>query len=289
MSDGVSLLGPAEIRRLADELDVRPSKRRGQNFVIDANTVRRIASVAAVEPDEHVLEVGPGLGSLTLALLQRGARVTAVEIEPRLADALPSTVAAHAPPERAAALTVLAGNALDVAVPGSPTVFVANLPYNVAVPVLLHAWRTVPTLERAVVMVQLEVAERLTAAPGSRVYGVPSVKLAWYCRAELAGRIGRQVFWPEPRVDSALVSMTSHEPPPHRRADADLVFSLVNAAFGQRRKMLRSALAPLVASAPDVFAAAGVDPTSRAERLDIGDFTRLAEALASRAGGPIAP
>ena len=290
MSDDVSLLGPAEIRRLAADLDVLPTKRHGQNFVIDPNTVRRIVSVAGVQPGEQVLEVGPGLGSLTLALLERGARVTAVEIDERLAAELPNTVAAHVAPGQDSSLAVLAGDAMQVSVTNEPTALVANLPYNVAVPILLHLWQSVASLQRATVMVQLEVAERLVAEPGSRVYGVPSAKLAWWCEAAISGRIGRRVFWPEPRVDSALVSMTRREPPSLSTATRSAVFELVNAAFSQRRKMIRSALAPLAGGRLEqACAAAGVDPTSRAERLDIGAYARLADALAESAESPGSP
>ena len=206
------LLRPADVRLLADRLGIRPAKQRGQNFVIDPNTVRRIVAAADVSAGEQVLEVGPGLGSLTLGLLGTGAVVTAVEIDHALASGLPGTIAEYAP-EQAGSLTVVDGDALRVELTGEPTALVANLPYNVAVPVLLHLWESVPSLRRALVMVQLEAAERLAAGPGSRVYGVPSVKAAWYSDVRKAGNIGRTVFWPAPNVDSALLLMTRRDPP----------------------------------------------------------------------------
>jgi 16S rRNA (adenine1518-N6/adenine1519-N6)-dimethyltransferase len=275
------LLGPADVRLLADRLGIRPAKQRGQNFVIDPNTVRRIVATADVGAGEQVLEVGPGLGSLTLGLLGAGAVVTAVEIDHALASGLPDTVAEYAP-ERAGSLTVVDGDALRVELSGEPTALVANLPYNVAVPVLLHLWESVPSLRRALVMVQLEVAERLAAGPGSRVYGVPSVKAAWYSDVRKAGNIGRTVFWPAPNVDSALLLMTRRDPPT-TTVDREQVFEVVDAAFGQRRKMLRSSLAPLApeGAAEQALVAAGVDPTTRAERLTVGEFARIAESLAA--------
>ena len=299
----VRLLGPGDVRALAGRLGVRPSKRRGQNFVIEAGTVRKIASLAAVGPDDVVLEVGPGLGSLTLALLEAGpARVVAVEIDPVLAGALPETVAARAP-TRADRLTVLTADALavggpelagpsvltadalagggpELAVPSGagPTVLVANLPYNVAVPVVLHLLAAVGSLRRGLVMVQAEVAERMCAPPGSRVYGVPSVKLAWYAAARLAGTVPRSVFWPVPNVDSRLVAFTRHDPPP-TTASREQVFAVVDAAFGQRRKTLRAALAGWAGSAAQaerLLRAAGIDPGARGESLGVAQFARLA-------------
>lgn len=277
------LLGPAEIRALAARLDLRPTKKRGQNFVIDANTVRRIVRTSGVGADDVVLEVGPGLGSLTLALLHVARRVVAIEIDDRLAEALPATVAAYAP-DRAAALTVLAADALRVAsLPGEqPTALVANLPYNVSVPVLLHLWALLPTLERGLVMVQAEVADRLAAPPGSKTYGVPSVKAAWYADLQRAGAVGRTVFWPTPNVDSGLVSWTRREPPV-TTATREQVFAVVDAAFAQRRKVLRATLRPLAGSserAEAALRAAGVDPTARGEVLGIEAFVRVAEELA---------
>jgi 16S rRNA (adenine1518-N6/adenine1519-N6)-dimethyltransferase len=280
-SAGPRLLGPADVRLLAERLGLRPTKQRGQNFVIDPNTVRRIVAAADITDGEQVLEVGPGLGSLTLGLLGAGARVTAVEIDHALATALPATVAEYAP-VRAGSLTVVAGDALRVELPGEPTALVANLPYNVAVPVLLHLWETVPTLRRGLVMLQLEVAQRLCAGPGSRVYGVPSVKAAWYCDVRKVANIGRTVFWPAPNVDSALLRMT-RQPPPTTTVRRARVFEVVDAAFGQRRKMLRSALAGLApdGAAERAILAAGLDPTARAERLTVAEFARIAESLAA--------
>jgi 16S rRNA (adenine1518-N6/adenine1519-N6)-dimethyltransferase len=274
-------LGPADVRLLASRLALRPTKKRGQNFVTDPNTVRRIVSTAGVLPGESVLEVGPGLGSLTLGLLAAGGVVTAVEIDDGLAAALGQTVAEYAPAQ-AAALTVVRADAMRTRVDSAPTALVANLPYNVAVPVLLHLWEVQPSLRRALVMVQLEVAKRLVAGPGSRVYGVPSVKLSWYASARLAGVIGRSVFWPAPHVDSALVAMERRDPPV-TTVDRERVFEVVDAGFGQRRKMLRSSLAALASprSAEQVLLAAEVAPTERAERLTIEDFGRIAGHLAA--------
>jgi len=278
------LLGAAEIRRLAAELDLRPTKTLGQNFVHDANSVRRIVAAADLGPDDHVLEVGPGLGSLTLALLETVARVTAIEIDPRLAARLPTTVAAHLP-ELADRLTVLTADALTVTgaelgdPADPPTALVANLPYNVSVPVLLHLLAVVPTLSRVLVMVQSEVADRLAAGPGSRTYGSPSVKARWYGQVRRAGSVGRAIFWPVPGVDSALVALRRRDEP--RQADRATTFAVIDAAFGQRRKTLRSALAgwagsPVAAEA--VLRAAGVDPGARGETLDVDDFIAIAAA-----------
>jgi 16S rRNA (adenine1518-N6/adenine1519-N6)-dimethyltransferase len=270
------------VRALVEHYGVRPTKRRGQNFVIDANTVRRIVAAATVRPDDVVLEVGPGLGSLTLGLLQVAAGVTAVEIDSVLAGALPETVADRYP-GGAERLRVLAADALTVtSLPGPPpTALVANLPYNIAVPVVLHVLATFPSLRQALVMVQREVAERLAARPGSRRYGVPSVKAAWYGDVRLAGLVGRQVFWPAPRVDSGLVALV-RRPPPANSAGRESTFAVIDAAFGQRRKMLRSALAGL-AGTPDRAVAglqqAGIDATLRGEQLSVADFARVADAL----------
>ncbi|WP_109473342.1 16S rRNA (adenine(1518)-N(6)/adenine(1519)-N(6))-dimethyltransferase RsmA [Ornithinimicrobium cavernae] len=275
------LLGAAEIRELAGRLGVRPTKTWGQNFVIDGNTVRKIVRQAGVGADDVVVEVGPGLGSLTLALLHVVDRVTAIEIDPVLAGQLPATVAEHAP-DRADRLTVLQQDALTVtALPDpQPTALVANLPYNVAVPVVLHLLETLPTLERVLVMVQLEVAERLAASPGGRVYGVPSVKAAWYAEVSPAGRIGRNVFWPAPNVDSGLVRMVRRDPPV-TTADRREVFAVIDAAFAQRRKTLRAALggwAGSPAAAEEVLRRAGVDPGARGERLTVEQFAAIAAA-----------
>lgn len=278
---GEVLLGPAEVRDLAARLDLRPTKQWGQNFVIDPNTVRRIVRTAGVGPEDVVVEVGPGLGSLTLALLPRVRQVTAVEVDPVLARQLPETVAALAP-TLADRLAVLPTDALRVReLPDpQPTALVANLPYNVAVPVVLHLLEVLPTLRRVLVMVQLEVAERLAAAPGSKVYGVPSVKAAWYAEVRLAGRVGRTVFWPAPNVDSGLVAMERRDPPatPASRRE---VFAVVDAAFAQRRKTLRAALsgwAGSAARAETVLRRAGVDPSQRGERLDVRAFAAIAAA-----------
>jgi 16S rRNA (adenine1518-N6/adenine1519-N6)-dimethyltransferase len=279
-----ALLGPASIRDLAGRLDIRPTKTWGQNFVVDAGTVRKIVRTAQVGEGEHVVEIGPGLGSLTLGLLEAGAHVVAVEIDPALARQLPHTVAERLP-DAAERLDVVAADALTVtSLPGPPpTALVANLPYNVAVPVLLTFLERFASLERVLVMVQAEVADRLAAPPGSRTYGIPSAKAAWYAEARRAGSIGRAVFWPVPRVDSALVALERREPPT-TTASREAVFAVVDTAFAQRRKMLRAALAGLAGSgeaAERALRAAGVDPTSRGERLDIVQFARIAEALAS--------
>jgi 16S rRNA (adenine1518-N6/adenine1519-N6)-dimethyltransferase len=277
----VTLLGPAEIRDLADQLDLQPTKKLGQNFVVDANTVRKIVRTARVEPGDEVLEVGPGLGSLTLGLLEAGARVTAVEIDQRLAAQLPLTVAELAS-DAADRLTVITVDAMKVVdLPGSPKRLVANLPYNVSVPVLLHLLQTVPSLESALVMVQAEVGQRIAAAPGSKVYGSPSVKAAWYGSWSTAGQVSRQVFWPVPNVDSILVSFGRADSLPGSEAERAEVFALVDGAFGQRRKMLRQALAEQLggsAAASLRLESAGVDPTLRGEQLSMRDFLAIARA-----------
>lgn len=280
----MTLLGPAQIRELARELDLQPTKRLGQNFVIDPNTVRRIAALAQVGPDDVVLEVGPGLGSLTLALLETGAGVEAVEIDARLAGLLPSTVARFAP-EVADRLTVRCEDAVHMRPDAAATVFVANLPYNTGVPILLNVLEHFPTIGSGIVMVQAEVAQRLTAAPGSRQYGVPTVKTAWWAQTRAVGKVGSEVFWPAPNVQSGLVGFQRHpQPDPVAR---EATFAAVDAAFAQRRKMLRSALrgwaAPLDPVA--VCAAAGVDPTARGESLTVADFRALADAK-SRLASP---
>ncbi|UAL30791.1 16S rRNA (adenine(1518)-N(6)/adenine(1519)-N(6))-dimethyltransferase RsmA [Nocardioides rotundus] len=286
-SAGPRLLGPADVRRLAAELDLRPTKQRGQNFVIDANTVRRIVRDSGIGPDDVVVEVGPGLGSLTLALLDVARRVVAIEVDDTLAAALPATVAEFAP-SRADRFELVHADALRVAeVPGPPpTALVANLPYNVSVPVLLHLLTLLPSLERGLVMVQAEVADRLAASPGSKVYGVPSVKAAWFADVRRAGAIGRNVFWPAPNVDSGLVSWTRRDPPA-TTATRQQVFAVVDAAFAQRRKALRGALRGLAGSSEAASAAleaAGVDPLARGESLSIEQFARIAESLPE--GGP---
>jgi len=276
---GVRLLGPAEVRDLAELLGVTPTKKLGQNFVIDANTVRRIVRVADMNPGDTVLEVGPGLGSLTLGLLEAGARVVAVEIDGRLAEQLPVTVAELAG-EASERLQVLHEDAMRVVdAPGSPTRLVANLPYNISVPVLLHLLEHLDSLRSGVVMVQAEVGLRLAAEPGSKVYGSPSVKAAWYGSWRTAGTVSRQVFLPVPNVDSILVAFERHDAQPGDEALRVRTFELVDAAFGQRRKMLRQSLANVFGDAATASAAlesAGLKPTSRGEELTIDDFVRLA-------------
>jgi 16S rRNA (adenine1518-N6/adenine1519-N6)-dimethyltransferase len=281
-SVGPALLGPTDVRALAARLGVRPTKQRGQNFVIDANTVRRIVREAALGPEDVVLEVGPGLGSLTLALLADVRRVVAIEVDPVLAAALPETLAAYAP-DHAGRCEVVTADALRVEeVPGPPpTALVANLPYNVSVPVLLHLLALLPSLEHGLVMVQSEVADRLVAGPGSKVYGIPSVKAAWYAEVRRAGTIGRNVFWPAPNVDSGLVAWTRRDPPA-TTASREQVFAVVDAAFAHRRKVLRGALRDLAGSAEAAETAlrqAGVDALTRGESLSVEDFARIAEAL----------
>lgn len=278
-----ALLGPAEVRDLAALLDVLPTKKLGQNFVHDANTVRRIVATAALQSGEPVLEVGPGLGSLTLGLLEAGHPVVAIEVDARLATQLPLTVGELQPD---AALDVVTADALRVTavpdVPGGrrPTALVANLPYNISVPVLLHLLGLEPGIRRVLVMVQAEVGHRLAAPPGSKVYGGPSIKAAWYGAWRVEGIVSRQVFWPVPNVDSVLVGMT-RKPVPGTEAERIRVGQLVDAAFGQRRKMLRQALAELFGSsgaASSALEAAGLDPTARGEALGLPEFLRLARA-----------
>ena len=285
----VRLLGPAEIRDLAARLGIRPTKTLGQNFMHDANTVRRIVREARLSPTDVVLEVGPGLGSLTLALLAEAAHVHAVEIDPVLAGALPTTVATHAP-EQADQLTVHRADALHLTaaqMTPPPTALVANLPYNVAVPVVLHLLAELPGLARGLVLVQLEVAQRLTAPPGSTVYGSPTAKLAWYAEARMAGRVPSTVFWPVPRVESGLVAFR-RRPAPVTDVDRSDVFAVIDAAFAQRRKTLRSALAGWAGSSAEaeaVLTRAGVDPTTRGEQVDVATFARIARVGRDR-GGP---
>lgn len=283
MAEG--LLDPRTIRELAEEIGLRPTKQRGQNFVHDANTVRRIVAAAGVGADDVVLEIGPGLGSLTLGLLEVGARVVAIEIESALAQRLPRTVAERLP-GAADRFRVIEADALSVDALGDPqpTRVVANLPYNVSVPVLLHVLARFPSLTAGLVMVQAEVADRLVAPPGSRTYGVPSAKLAWYASARRVGSVPPKVFWPIPNVDSGLVELVRREPPA-TIAGREEVFAVIDAAFSQRRKMLRSALSARFgssAAAEEVLEAAGVDPQARGEVLGIEEFARIAEAAAQR-------
>ncbi|WP_040782664.1 16S rRNA (adenine(1518)-N(6)/adenine(1519)-N(6))-dimethyltransferase RsmA [Nocardia pneumoniae] len=278
-----ALLGPAEVRVLAERFGIRPTKQLGQNFVHDANTVRRIVAAAGVGRADVVLEVGPGLGSLTLALLDVVDSVVAVEIDPVLARHLPVTVADRAP-ELAARLSVVEADALRVTaadLPAVPTALVANLPYNVAVPVLLHLLAELPSIAVALVMVQAEVADRLAAEPGSRVYGVPSVKAGFFGTVRRAGAVGTQVFWPVPRVESGLVRIERFAQPPWPMDDAHRrkVFEVIDAAFAQRRKTLRAALAAWAGSPAEAerrLLAAGISPTARGETLDTAAFVRLA-------------
>lgn len=274
----VSLLGPAEIRDLAELLDVTPTKKLGQNFVIDANTVRKIVKVAQVQAGDVVVEIGPGLGSLSLGIVEAGASLVAVEIDNRLASQLPITFAELAPE---ASLTVIAEDAMKVLeLPGSPSRLVANLPYNVSVPVLLHFLEHFPSIASGVVMVQAEVGHRLAAAPGSKIYGAPSAKAAWYGSWRLAGTVSRQVFWPVPNVDSVLVGFERHEEPGDEALRLK-TFAVIDGAFGQRRKMLRQALAGYAGSSAEAIALlekAGIDPTLRGEQLGITDFVSIAQA-----------
>jgi 16S rRNA (adenine1518-N6/adenine1519-N6)-dimethyltransferase len=275
------LLGAGQIREMAGRLGVRPTKNWGQNFVIDGNTVRRIVRLAELSPDDVVVEIGPGLGSLTLALLPMVARVVAVEIDTSLAAALPDTVAALAP-AYSDRLDVVAADAMTMrTLPDpQPTALVANLPYNISVPVVLSFLEAFPTLRRVLVMVQLEVAERLVAPPGNKTYGIPSLKAAWYGEARLAGTVSRTVFWPAPNVDSGLVALNRREPP-QTPASRPEVFACIDAAFAQRRKTLRAALAGWAGSAANAesaLLAAGVDPRTRGEQLDIHAFAAIAVA-----------
>jgi 16S rRNA (adenine1518-N6/adenine1519-N6)-dimethyltransferase len=274
-----ALLGPAEIRDLAELLGVNPTKKLGQNFVIDGNTVRRIVKVAAVQAGDTVVEVGPGLGSLTLGLLEVGASVVAVEIDDRLAAQLPLTVQLMQP---GAELTVILADALKInELPGEPSRLVANLPYNVSVPVLLHLLEHFASIRAGVVMVQAEVGERLAAAPGSKIYGSPSVKAAWYGAFRTAGKVSRQVFWPVPNVDSILIAFERRAEPLESEELRLATFALVDGAFQQRRKMLRQSLSGVLgdsAQATVVLEAAGIDPTERGEQLTVNHFLAIARA-----------
>jgi len=275
------LLGATEIRRLADELGVSPTKKLGQNFVHDANTIRRIVSIAGVSEGDHVLEVGPGLGSLTLGLLEAGATVSVIEIDPRLAGALPRTVSRYFPDRT---VSVMTQDALEVTeVRGTPTMLVANLPYNTSVPITLHLLSALPSLRSVLVMVQAEVAERLAAQPGSKAYGAPSVKARWFGSWSVAGSVPRQVFWPVPNVDSLLVRMEGATPPGDE-ALRRVVFDLVDHAFATRRKMVRGALSGLLGAdrVNDVITAAGLSPEARGEQWTLEDFVALGREVMSR-------
>jgi 16S rRNA (adenine1518-N6/adenine1519-N6)-dimethyltransferase len=278
----MSLLGAAEIRELAELLDLRPAKSLGQNFVIDGNVCQKIVRVAGVTADDVALEIGPGLGSLTLALLEVTSNVITVEIDQRLADRLPITVAEHK--DSSYQLTVINTDALALReLPVAPTVLVANLPYNVSVPVLLHLLEILPSLNTGVVMVQAEVADRLAAKPGTKEYGIPSLKASWWAQVSGAGSVSRSIFWPVPGVDSKLVSFKRHETPGDDVMRKG-VFQLVDAAFAQRRKMLRAALSGIFGSsakAEAVLIAAGIDPTLRGESLLIDSFCAIYNASQS--------
>ena len=279
----ISLLGATEIREIAEKLELHPTKSLGQNFVIDANTCQKIVRLAVISQGDHVVEIGPGLGSLTLALLQATNKVTAIEIDQRLATQLPLTVAEHGVPH--GALNVINQDALKVFdIPGAPTKLVANLPYNVSVPVLLTMLERFPSITSGVVMVQTEVAERLAAKPGNKTYGVPSAKAAWWCDVLLADSVSRSVFWPVPNVDSSLVKFVRHEPP----GDEALrirTFELIDKAFGQRRKMLRAIYSDIYGGsgeAESALVSAGIDPTIRGESLSVERFAAIAKQLDRR-------
>ena len=277
-------LDATRIRTLAASLNLKPSKGRGQNFLFDANTVRRIVGLAGITDADTILEIGPGLGSLTVGLLHTGAQVVAVEIEPVLAEQLPKTMADLAP-DKVKNLTVLQEDALRMGpVTPEPTMLVANLPYNISVPVILHVLKTMPSITHGLVMVQLEVADRLAAPPGSKVYGVPSAKLAWYASASRVGTVPSTVFWPAPNVESGLVRFVRRDPPPE--ADRQATFAVIDAAFSQRRKMLRSVLTSAYGPTARVaLEQAGISPEARGETLSIDDFARLAVIL-PKAGSP---
>ena len=273
-----SLLGAAEIREIANRISINPTKKLGQNFVVDANTCRRIVKVAGVQSDDIALEIGPGLGSLTLALLEVAHSVVAIEIDKRLADELPITVISHGfDSER---LIVINEDALTTqTLPVAPTVLVANLPYNVSVPVLLRILEKFPSIRSGVVMVQSEVADRLVAVPGSKSYGSPSVKATWWADLSSAGNVARQVFWPIPNVDSSLVRFLRHQAAGDER-ERTITFKVIDAAFAQRRKMLRSALSQLFAGQAEAkVASAGINPTVRGETLSLRDFIAIANTL----------
>lgn len=279
MTHQVELLGGADIRELAAKLDVQPTKKLGQNFVTDPNTIRRIVAAAKLQGSETVVEIGPGLGSLTLGLLEQADKVIAVEIDPKLAGELEQTVSKRAP---GCDFTLVRGDALKVTeLPASPDALVANLPYNISVPVLLHFLEQFESLKFGLVLVQAEVAHRLAAQPGNKVYGTPSVKLAWYADANLAGNIGRNIFWPIPNVDSALVYFAKREVPLGSEELRIKTFAVIDGAFSQRRKTLRQALADWAGSAAqaeEILIRAGIDPSKRGEQLDVHDFVKIANA-----------
>ncbi len=279
----ISLLGATEIREIAEKLELHPTKSLGQNFVIDANTCQKIVRLAVISQGDHVVEIGPGLGSLTLALLQATNKVTAIEIDQRLATQLPITAAEHGVPS--GALNVINQDAMKVFdIPGNPTKLVANLPYNVSVPVLLTILERFPSITSGVVMVQTAVAERMAAKPGNKTYGVPSAKAAWWCDLVLSDSVSRSVFWPVPNVDSSLVKFVRHEP----LGDESLrvrTFELIDRAFGQRRKMLRAIYSDIYGGsgeAETALASAGIDPTIRGESLSVERFAAIAKQLDRR-------
>ena len=279
MAVEAQLLGGADIRELAARLDVVPTKKLGQNFVTDPNTIRRIVAAAKLDGTETVVEIGPGLGSLTLGLIEVADRVISVEIDQKMAAEIEATVAKRAP---GANFSLVSADAMKVTeLGGEPQALVANLPYNISVPVLLHFLETFESLQKGLILVQAEVAHRLAAKPGSKIYGVPSLKLAWYSHARLAGDVGRNIFWPAPNVDSALVYFEKRTEPLGSEELRLQVFEVVDAAFGQRRKTLRQALADWAGSpakAEEILLAAGIEPQKRGEQLDIDDFVKIAQA-----------
>ncbi len=275
----VELLGAADVRELASRLDVTPTKKLGQNFVTDPNTIRRIVTAAKLSGDEVVVEIGPGLGSLTLGLLEVARQVIAVEIDPKMAAELEATIAKRAVGKD---FKLVKNDALKVTeLPVAPDALVANLPYNISVPVLLHFLEQFASIKTGLVLVQAEVAHRLAAAPGSKIYGVPSAKLAWYSHAALAGNVGRNIFWPVPNVDSALVYFAKRRQPLGDEALRLATFDVIDGAFAQRRKTLRQALANWAGSpaqAEEYLRAAGIDPQLRGEQLTIEQFVAIARA-----------
>ena len=273
-----TLLGPVEVRELAEMMQVTPTKKLGQNFVVDPNTVRKIVRLAGVREEDSVLEIGPGLGSLTLGITETGAIVTAVEIDHRLATQLAVTVATCQPEAK---LDVINADGMQItSLPREVNVLVANLPYNVSVPILMHLLETFPSIQRGLVMVQSEVGHRLAAAPGSKVYGVPSVKAAWYGDWQISGQVSRQIFWPVPNVDSVLVGFEKYDKPIGTEAERLLTFDLIDAAFGQRRKMIRQSLQQVVAgSVPELLNSAALSETARPESLSVEDFLMIARAI----------
>jgi 16S rRNA (adenine1518-N6/adenine1519-N6)-dimethyltransferase len=272
-----NLLGAVQIREIAEQLNLKPTKKLGQNFVVDANTCRKIVKLAAVQSTDIALEIGPGVGSLTLALLEKANQVVAVEIDDRLANQLPITAANHGFDSKK--LVVINQDAMQInKLPVEPTVLVANLPYNISVPVLLNMLQLFPSIDRGVVMVQSEVAHRLAAKPNSKEYGSPTAKANWWADLELAGSVSRSIFWPVPNVDSSLVKFVRHKPIGNEQ-DRIATFSVIDKAFAKRRKMMRSAVSVLFNDAEESLIAAGVDPTLRGEALDIGKFYQIGQQL----------